>query len=147
MALSPAQIVVLKSELINDPKGLGLNALYANGQDQDVANVLNVIRVGGDYQINAEPVHAKDVVKSITLADFNAMTPTDYQKLTILFLMGDIDLSNIVTQTLLGSVFPAGGQTRTNLIALSKRQGCRAEVLFGNGVRISASEVADTRNV
>ena len=147
MSLTTAQLIALKSELINDPKGLGLNVLYANGQDQDAADALNLIRVGGDYQINAEPVHAKDVVKAISLADFNAMTPTDFQKLTILFLMGDIELANPVTQTLLGSVFPAGGQTRTNLIALSKRQGCRAEVLFGNGVRVSASDVANTRNV
>lgn len=147
MPLTAPQILTLKSECINDPKGLGLNAMYANGQDQDVADALNVIREGGDYQINSEPVSKEAVVKAITGADFATMTALDFTKLLVLFLMGEIDLANNATQTLLASVFPAGGGTRTNLIVLSKRQGTRGEVLFGNGVRISASEVAETRNV
>lgn len=147
MPLTAPQILALKSECINDPKGLGLNALYANGQDQDVADALNVIHAGGDYQINNEPVSKEQVVKAITGADFAAMNALDFTKLMVLFLMGEIDLSNAATQTLLASVFPPGGGTRTNLVQLAKRQGTRGEVLFGNGVRVSASEVAETRNV
>lgn len=137
--------VALKSELINDPQGLGYAPLYANGQDQDLADVLNVVRVGGAFQINNEPVSKEAVVKAITGADFAAMTSLDFTKLLVLFLMGEIDLANNATQMLLASVFPASGGTRTNLIALSKRQGTRGEVLFGNGVRISASDIAIAR--
>lgn len=137
----------LKNELINDPKGLGYAPLYANGQDQDLADLMNVVRAGGDYQIDNEPVTKEDVVKAVTSQDFAAMSALDFTKLLVLFLMGEIDLANAATQTLLASVFPANGGTRTNLIALAKRQGTRGEKLFGGGVRLSASDIAQARNM
>lgn len=135
----------LKSELINDPQGLGYAPLYANGQDQDLANILNTIHVGGAFQIDNEPVTREQVVRNIDATDLDAMSASNLTKLMVLFLMGHIDLANVATRTLLSSVFPANGVTRTNLIALAKRQGTRGEKLFGNGVRLSASDIALAR--
>jgi len=45
----------------------------------------------------------------------------------------------------LGAIFPAGSQTRTNLIALLKRDGSRADEL-GLG-HVTPSHVADARRL
>lgn len=147
MPVTPAQLPVLKNELINDPKGLGYAPLYANGQDADLATMINLVREGGDYQVDNDPVLPRDVVKAITQADLDALTPTALQKLTILFLLGTLDLSDATTRGLLASIFPPGGGTRTALSVLSKRQGTRGEVLFASrGIRVTASDVAAARN-
>lgn len=139
----PINFVALKNEINNDPKSLGYAAFTEIGDDQSVANLLNAIGEGGDFQIDNEPVSPSKVVAVISQVDFDVLTPTALQKLQFLLsLSGGLDLADSSVLGLVSSVFPADGATRTALLLLSKRQGCRAEVLFGNGVRVSAADVA-----
>lgn len=140
-------ITTLRNELLTDPRDIGYAALISpNRQDADLADAVNLVRPGGNYQINREPVQPKDIIKAIDPLDFAAISPTQSQALSLLFSTMVLDLSDSNTKTNLLANLPALGTTKSALTALAKRQGSRSEVLFGNGVSVTASDIAAALN-
>lgn len=146
MSLNTAQIAALKTELQTDPKALGYSSLLTIGDQQAVADLLNDIHTSGDYDVNNEPVEPSKLVAQITTVDLVAMNSTQTARLQLLFTLPRLDLANSVVYANLATCFPAAGETLTNLTLLQKRHGTRGEVLFGNSIRITSSDVANAVN-
>ena len=132
--------VALKTELQADPNGLGYAAAIASGSDNILANLLNAV----NQNINI----TRDILKAYEI--FDAVDPTDYSGLTaakktdlqLILGMGEVDVLNANTRSLLAGIFGAGSATRTALLALQNRKGSRAEQLFGRGVFVTAADIA-----
>lgn len=137
----------LKSELLTDPIGIGYATALANGDDNTLADMLNIKRDGGGFQVNRDPVTPGDVFAQITPTDYAALTSTNLQRLATAFTVPELDLavSNVVE--MLTGVFENGSTTNQAIILLSKRQGSRAEVLWGPGIVITANMVNTSRNM
>lgn len=148
MSLTSTQLNALKTELNTDPKTLGIAAKLSVGDDQGIADLLNAIHAsGGDFQVNREPVAPSVIVTKIAPEDFQAMTTSQQGQLALLFVISALNLSDTNTFTNLTGCFPNDGDTIRNLTLLQKRQGSRAEVLFGNGVVVTSSDVAHAKEL
>lgn len=116
--------IVLKNEIIDDPKTLG----YSGESDQWVTDKLNEIGASGETIIRSS-IATGDVLKALVYLEVVALTSKDIQILN-LFTFGDnIDPSDSNIQAMFQGLFGAGTTTRANLIALAQRSVSRAEKL------------------
>jgi hypothetical protein len=118
------------------------------GNDQAIADAINLIRSGGDYQVANEPITPNEFWAAVTQSDWVAITPEQMQKLTSLLgtLTNGIDVANDAIATKLMSMLPADGVSRTNIADLQKRQGSRGERLIAPGFRLTSNDVSEIRN-
>jgi hypothetical protein len=142
MALTTGQVAALASEINNDPAVLGYAPPKAAGNDQGVADLLNAVGSTPAFQVNREPISVALFVENIDPTEFSALTQLQVSRLSALFAGGTLNINGTRTQQNLLNIFPAAGATKTNVSALLKRFGSRAEVLFGNGVVITANDVS-----
>lgn len=140
--LTPAQVAQLKSELATDPQALGYAAAFAAGDHGTPASLINLVRAGAAYQVDRELIPAHMLFASVDATEFAALTTLQLTQLSAILASGQIDLSKANIRTMLSAIFPSGGPTRTALIALAKRQGSRAEVLFGPGTTLSNQHIS-----
>jgi hypothetical protein len=149
-ALTPAQISQLATELNTDPAGLGYSPLVAAGRDAALVDALNQVRPGGAYAVDRERVPTYAIFAAVDAAEFLALTSTQLQQLTTILNAGQVDLSNANIRNILvccgagagTGIFANPSATRSNLIALAKRQGSRAEVLWGSGTVVTVRDVS-----
>lgn len=127
----------LKSELTTDP--LGRN--YAGMGDEAAAVSLNAADRQPDQETLTGGMIAASVVRS-ELAALSAAADRDYVR--TLMQAGEMPLTATLKSEL-GAIFGAGTGTRSNLLALLKRPGSRAEEL-GLG-HVTASDVANARRL
>ena len=143
LALAQVDLGALKTELATDPKALGLPAFFEKDAGTP-AKLLNTVGVGVAFQVNREPVTPVVVLKQIDKDEWKTIGSLNVTMLSAVFAAAPLDLSDPTTLSLLQSCFPVlATKTIANMAALAKRQGSRAEVLFGTGVIISAQNVAD----
>jgi len=146
MPLSTAQIAALKAELQADPAGLGYATPYGLGDDAGVARILNTVQPGVAYSIFKNAIPLRDMVANVASAEFTTLTATQLAQLQFLFLgASSVDASDLNTRNIITAIFAGKTATLTNFATLAKRQGSRAEVLFGIGVSVSDSDVSRTR--
>lgn len=126
----------LKDELINDPLSRG----YAAMDDVQAANSLNA----PDRQPNRESLTSDQLMGALDENEYNALVARGKKYWDLLVTAGGIPLTTIVKQQL-STLFPDPSNTRTNLLALLKRVGSRAEEL-GLG-SVTSSNVADARRL
>lgn len=129
-----ADLVALKAELTDDP----LNRGYTQMDDVAAAESLNA----RNRQADRDTLTAEMLVSSIVESEFNSLTAREKNYLQLLVNAGSVQLNQTVKQQL-GSLFPSGSQTRTNVVSLLKRPGSRADEL-GLG-QVTPSHVADAR--
>lgn len=141
----PIDYAALKTELQNDPAALGYAALITAGNDQGLADALNLVRNGVPYQINREPIATALFITKMDSAEFAALTQPQLLRLNTMLIGGAVDINDANTQTSLLGIFPANGASKAAVQALLKRQGSRAEVLFGRGVVVTATDVEYAR--
>ena len=132
----------LATEINTDPLALGYAAPKAAGNDAAVATLLNTIGATAAYQVNREPISTAVFLSHVDSAGFLALLPTQLAQLQCLMVVQTIDINDASTQAILVGIFGNPSATRTNIIAILKRQGSRAEVLFGRGVTVSSDDVA-----
>lgn len=161
--MTPAQLIVLKTELTTDPGALGYATPLAQGSDGKLADVLNLRR---SITLRRVDVSATEIMQAIDYSDLNSpaapATPTAselrLERLAICFLtslsaMGAVRLQNDDnTFTPIGAnlnaIVKTGTGTRTRIVALATRTQCsRAEQLFGIGFIVSADDVSASRLV
>lgn len=113
----------LRTELTVDPVALG----YSGLTDAQAAAKLNAVDTGRTQLRAAVPV--QEVFNAIVNADWPTVPSAAESKLRALLQMQSIDASNANTKTIIGAVFGAGTQTRTNLLALGSQTVSRATEL------------------
>lgn len=129
-------LVALKTELDTDPLGRGYSAMT----DEQAADSLNApVRDVDRVEFSGGMLAA-----CITPADWTALSNGGKEAVKLYCAAGPMPMTSNLKAVLAG-LFGAGTQTRTNLIALMKRGGSRAEEL-GLG-RVTPSNVADARRL
>jgi hypothetical protein len=132
-------LAALKAELTGDPAALGLAAL----SDGFAADALNAVRAGIDVARGVIPSY--EIVNATTPAEWTALSAAEKQRYQTLTGAGQVDSSNANVRAAFSAMFAAGTATRTALTALLTRKGSRAEQLWGAGVTVDSTHVADAR--
>ncbi len=146
MALNNDQLAILATELTDDPKSMG----YAGTSHPEAAALLN--EVGGSSETvpnTSVPIHA--VRDEIRASEWEALSQGKRDLMLLIFGNGDtdIDITNslLVAQILNTFTNGAAPLTRAAMIALATRPASRGEVLFGANVVVTATDVAEARQL
>ena len=129
----------LKTEIQNDPAGLGYAPFVAEGADNAIAGLLNAIITGN--KVNTGSLTSDKLKQCITQADYAGLTTAQRSWLDFISQAPNIDLNNTTVAGGLNTLFPSG-TSRNNVIAAQQRDGSRAEKLFGAGTFITDLDVA-----
>jgi hypothetical protein len=141
----PINYSQLKSELQNDPNSYGYAPFMTSGNDTQLANMLNEVR--GSISVFI-PVSLTQIVNCISvLAEWNALTALQLQRLQFIAVNGYIDTASLAMRTVVTDIFSAASQTtKNNLAAAAQRTGSRAEQLFGTGTSITHEDIVKARS-
>lgn len=134
-------ISALRNELRNDPLSLGYGPAIASGDQNTLFSLVNMIRRGGAFQVDRDPVRPEVLFSEVTPEDFAAMTTTELARLQVLMVLPQIDLADGSTKTIVDSLFANGAVTRQNVTILKQRDGSRAEVLWGKGIIVTVNQI------
>lgn len=126
-------LAALKTEVQTDPL-----SRYAGKTDEQIAEALNAPNRTADR----ETVTGGMIAASVVRAELAALSNADQNYIRTLISAGEMPITAQL-RTEFGAVFGVGTATRTNLIALLKRTGSRAEEL-GLGY-VTPSHVADAK--
>lgn len=127
-------LATLKTEVTTDPLARG----YSTMSDEQIADSLNT----GNRTADRDTLTGGMVMSSIVRSEFAALSAADKQYIQLIVSCGEMPITTTL-KTEFGAVFGAGTATRTNLVALLKRTGSRAEELgLGN---VTPSNVADAK--
>jgi hypothetical protein len=134
----------LRTELLTDPQSLGYAQYVSSGNDVALADLLNEKRAGVAYKIDRETVKAYEIFESVDKDELFALSNANNTKFQLILGMQDINLKGANTRASLGAIFGTGNAplSRTAIISLQKRNGSRAEVLFGDGTSITISDIS-----
>jgi len=132
----------LHDEIEADPEGIGYKTNGDWKGDQIIADLIND-PANGDV-VQRQYVNPQEVIEQIALADWETISAS--QRLYIQLLPSLTIISAVQNETEVRNnlliIFGAATTTRDNLIGVVQKDGSRAEVLWGEGVTISISNVA-----
>lgn len=150
MAFTTAQ---LKSELRNDPGGLGYAALITAGAIGALSQALNLVRSGSaadgkSYTVFSQSVSAAAIMGSINATEWTASVPSTNNWLALLcFLVGgSVDATVANDRAVFAKIFAGMPNTLTALTAAAQRNGSRAEALWGAGTAVADADVLTALN-
>lgn len=138
----------LKTELNIDPNAYGYAPLIAIGNDQGLADMLNLRRAA--IVMPRPDVSPLEILEAINVADFIASgnqsilwgswfeSITQYPTVRVLKENG----SDTRVMTNFMKVLVNGSSSETRIRALASRDGSRAEQLFGVNTSVSAMDIA-----
>lgn len=126
----------LKTEITTNPAGIG----YAGLDDEAIAAKLAV----ANRQVNREAIDGGLLASAIVRSEYAALSANDKDYVRLLCATATPIPLTASFKTELGAVFGAGTATRTNLVALTKRTGTRAEEINLGG-QPTASDVANAK--
>ena len=141
--LNPANLLALRTEILNDPLALGLTALWTNGQYgllRDALNAQTVVATKADRTIGAA-----EFVAAIVWTEFSAMSQPARDYLAMLSRTTFIYTAEVKAALLAIFTASGAGTSRQNLAQIINRNSSRAEVLFGQGTIISIEDLAAAR--
>jgi hypothetical protein len=139
MTITPS---LLKTEIQQDPKGLGLAPLVAAGNDQGIADLLNSFASSGTCTAFRNNIQVNEIIAAIQPADFAALSVLQLTQLQTITGQAVFDATGANARTSLLNIFAGMTTTVAALTALASRVSSRAEVLFGAGTVISAGDVS-----
>lgn len=135
-------IDALRSELQLDPERIGYAPAVAAADHNTLFALINMTRSGGGFQVDRDPVVPDRLFGEIEPADFEAMTVTELARLQVLMTLPAIDLADVSTRAIVDGLFATGAVTRQKVAILQKREGSRAEVLWGKGFIVTLNQIA-----
>jgi hypothetical protein len=162
--LTPAQLLIIKSEITADPRGYG----YATMGDGDLAAALNKIRDGSTGTVPTTPTAVGGLASGIITVRRNDISGAEILQAVDPALDGQTTLTNLQTAFFnacatmrqlsfvnsdgtdnailknLKQCFTAG-TSRTNLTTISKRTGSRAEELMIAGTIVDFMDIPAAR--
>ena len=143
-------LAALKTELQTDPTSLGYAPFIApstaagdgKGDDASPARLINQPNAATPQFRSDVTIH--DIVAAIAPTDFAALTALQIAKLQLLFSgVSTIDATVATTRNIIQGIFTGASTATMNaLVAMAKRPGSRAEVLFGAGAVVTPTQVA-----
>lgn len=124
--LTSVQYPTLKTELVTDPKTLGLPGMDA----ATAAAKLNEAGASAETKMLETVLPAYKILGATIQAEFDALSATEKQRYSIIISAGLVDVSNTNIRAAFQTMFAGGTTTRANLIALVNRPISRAVALF-----------------
>lgn len=117
----------LKTELDTDPKTLG----YSGKTSQEIADLLNTVGLSSET-VNIGVIDSYEIINVLDASEVAALSTTKLQTLMLITSTGKTDASNANVKLIFQSLFGAGTNSRTALLALANKSASRAEALgFG----------------
>lgn len=158
----PINYTDLATEINTDPRAYGYAAHVLIGNDQAVADLLNLVRTGSNggpaITIRRVDVGSQEICEAIRVPDYTALPANPNasqlsQERRFLSWMEALvnaprvrllndDGSDTPVMANFADMFGAATGTRQRLVALASRNGSRAEELFGRGTVMTAADVA-----
>lgn len=132
-----AELLIIKSELTNDPLGLGLTTNPAD--DESNANLLNEIR--DSIKVYRASVPADSLV--IPIDEWNALSSGQQSWWSMQTADGSIQPEPLATEFF--KMFSQNTQARANWDAVTKESSSRAIQLLGRYVTLTPSDIANAR--
>jgi hypothetical protein len=133
----------IRTELDADPLALGYATLRTRS-DAPSALAARLNEVGASSQtLTRTWVDTADVLAAVVGTEILALTQANRDLLAILTSTARVRTGAAAMRNSLGAIFAANTVSRANLIALSTRPASRGEALWGEGVNVSATQVAD----
>jgi hypothetical protein len=134
----------LKTELDDDPKGLG----YTGQTDQEAADKLNEVGASGETIVR-ESVETADIITALysNKDEFASLTDSEVAKLNLLSPVGSIAPTDL--QAVFLDIFSTGVRPtiRAALIALATRSASRADIVLGAGTTVRLIDVHQARRL
>jgi hypothetical protein len=136
----------LKTELNTDPNSYGYAPLIAIGNDQGLADMLNLARA--EIVMPRPDVSPLEILEAIKVTDFinnaNSLYASWFESLTqyptVRILKENGSDTRVMTNLM--TLLSNGSQSETRLRALASRSGSRAEQLFGIGTAVNDDDIA-----
>jgi hypothetical protein len=137
-------MAALMSEITNDPKGLGYASQVGNADS--IAVLMNTspepISAGSQEQIYRSRVASSDLMAGIVLSEFVALAVANREYCMMLFSAGFVNTGDANIRTQLAAIFGGATTSRSNLIAAAQKNASRAEALWGDGYRVTGTQVS-----
>ena len=131
----------LKTELQTDPNGLGYAPLTSSGQTKATADLINTVQSTAAYLVFFPTVTSYAVHAAFDPTEFATLAALSLNQLSVMLSGGLVNSASSSTRTILLNIFTGMPTTRGNLAAVMRRQGSRAEVLWGIGTIVMQDEV------
>jgi hypothetical protein len=138
MALSPSQLQTLKTFIQNDAT---LNAFPNNGDGNfAIATAMNVLAAPA-WVVWRTAVPVQQILANIVWTELIGRSVGERDALQFMLQMGAINAADPNIRSGIGDIFSGttGATTRTQLLALSKRNATVAEKLFSTGAGTTAT--------
>lgn len=135
---------VLKTELDTDPELLG----YSGMNDETAAIKLNEVGASGEI-IDNDIIESYKIINAVTTTplEYTALPAADRDLIQLITSSQFVDIKDAGIKSAISAMFGVGTDARTALLELTTRAASRAEVLYGNGVRVSLIEVHKARRI
>ncbi len=133
---------ILKTELTTDPKTLG----YSGLNDREAANKLNEVGASGET-VDVVQVEALHLQSAVVGSEFASLSATAQRAWLAIVGLERVPVKNTNLRGQILSIWTGVTTTRANLAALQTKSATRAEVLFGEGVSITQSDVQKAREM
>lgn len=132
----------LADELTSNPLGLGYT-----GDDAADAGLLNDPGASGET-VRRSAIPMGEIYGQIDWdGEYLAMTPEKREAFQVITSTEYLDVTSQHIRDAFVAIFGAGSTTLGGLQSILDRDASRAEILFGVGVRVSPSHVADARRL
>lgn len=148
MVYVPVQPTIqqIKAELDADPQALGYAAMESAKNWNGLVDALNLVRAGAPYVLSRRYLPVQEIAEAIVFNEWIAAAVTAPMRdgIALIFLTAGsegLDPLNTNIRAFFTGSFGAGTTTRANLTARLTRQGSRAEIIWGDGVRVNANDV------
>lgn len=138
MALTLEQLQLIKSEINSDPT-LSSKPLTPDGSFE-IAVELNKLAAPAFYVWKTD-VPTKECKKAMVWTEYIARSSGEREAWQFMLSNGTINAADVNVRQGIADIFsgPGGAQTRTNLLAIGKRQATRCEKVLAGGTGSEAS--------
>lgn len=132
----------LKTELTTDPEAIGYDGA---GDDAGDAALLNEIQAS--IQLNRSAIPMNEIYGAVDwIADWNGLSDAFKAAFQQITSTDVLDVTSPRIRSAFSTIF-AATDTLTRLQGLLTQDGSRAEELWGEGARVTPSDVADARRI
>jgi hypothetical protein len=142
----------LHDEFSLDPGNLGYADLWNAGGDAGCAEMINAVRTGGAVwadgisgKVDRVLVKGYEVLNQIVQVEYDDLKSSKQAYINNLIQMPILDLSNSNVRNGFNHCFVSGSVTYGNFNTYIKRDGSRAEALWGPGVVVSINQISQCR--
>lgn len=132
-------LAALRAELDLNP-----SSIYSGDPRADEA-AINLVR--SQIQLHRNSIPMREVYAQVVWADFAALTEPKRTTFQIITSTDALDVTSANIRDAFVAIFGAGSTTLTNLQAILTRSASRAEQLWGDGVKVTAAQIADAREM